>query len=119
MDGSERTKRRDGFKAGILRRIFEEMFRLKAFAGADSDTVDAGELFWTLDTQPPLSKGALERFGNQPHLGARRVCQQYFWDLRVPHDFLNKYAANIGQCFHSTKRAPQETHDEAYLESFV
>jgi hypothetical protein len=51
MDGSERTKRREGFKAGILRKIFEEMFRLKAFAGADSDTVDAGELFWTLDKQ--------------------------------------------------------------------
>jgi hypothetical protein len=54
MDGSERTKRRDSFKAGILRRIFEEMFRLKAFAGADSDSVDAGELFWTLDKAQPI-----------------------------------------------------------------
>ena len=54
MDGSERTRRRDSFKAGILRRTFEEMFRLKAFVGADSEIVDAGELFWTLDKVQPI-----------------------------------------------------------------
>ena len=55
MDWSERIKRRDGIKAGILRRVFEEAFRLKAFAGTDSCRVDTGRLFWKLDkSQDPL-----------------------------------------------------------------
>lgn len=94
MDGSERTKRRDGVKAGILRRIFEEMFRLKAWA--DSDSVDDGELFWTLDKQHPLSKGFLEKVWNQPQLDAKRVCH-YFWYLRVPQDSLHRYAVSKDQ----------------------
>ena len=60
MDGSERTKRRDGVKAGILRRTFGKRFRLNAFAGADSDSVDAGELFWK-----PMSKEVLDQVWNQ------------------------------------------------------